>query len=104
MTNPAFVDLDGNGFLPNKDTLGHPLPVKFRVPPELMVSVFPLLTLKRSLPVPYVVDVTAMVWPLMVALSVPSTPPPPVFQPPTSGFPFGVQVAGVAQSPVPLEI
>ncbi|MCA9050101.1 MAG: carboxypeptidase regulatory-like domain-containing protein, partial [Planctomycetaceae bacterium] len=32
MTNPAFVDLDGNGFLPNKDTLGHPLPVKFTEP------------------------------------------------------------------------
>ena len=28
MTNPIFVDVDGNGFQPNKDTLGHPLPVK----------------------------------------------------------------------------
>ncbi|MEK6259854.1 MAG: CehA/McbA family metallohydrolase [Planctomycetota bacterium] len=28
MTNPIFVDVDGNGFVPNKDTLGHPLPVK----------------------------------------------------------------------------
>lgn len=27
--NPIFVDVDGNGFQPNKDTLGHPLPVKF---------------------------------------------------------------------------
>ena len=27
--NPVFVDIDGNGFEPNKDTLGHPLPVKF---------------------------------------------------------------------------
>ena len=29
LTNPVFVDVDGNGFTPNKDTLGHPLPVKF---------------------------------------------------------------------------
>ena len=28
LTNPIFVDTDGNGFTPNKDTLGHPLPVK----------------------------------------------------------------------------
>lgn len=27
--NPVFVDIDGNGFEPNKDTLGKPLPVKF---------------------------------------------------------------------------
>jgi hypothetical protein len=27
--NPVFVDIDGNGFQPNKDTLGHPLPVKY---------------------------------------------------------------------------
>jgi len=27
--NPVFVDIDGNGFEPNKDTLGHPLPVKY---------------------------------------------------------------------------
>ena len=26
--NPIFVDIDGNGFRPNGDTLGHPLPVK----------------------------------------------------------------------------
>lgn len=29
MTNPAFIDIDGNGFAPNRDTLGFPLPVKF---------------------------------------------------------------------------
>lgn len=29
LTNPVFVDVDGNGFTPNKDTLGYPLPVKF---------------------------------------------------------------------------
>lgn len=29
LTNPVFVDVDGNGFAPNKDTLGYPLPVKF---------------------------------------------------------------------------
>ena len=28
ISNPIFVDVDGNGFQPNKDTLGHPLPVK----------------------------------------------------------------------------
>ncbi|MDA0586561.1 MAG: CehA/McbA family metallohydrolase [Planctomycetota bacterium] len=27
--NPVFVDIDGKGFKPNGDTLGHPLPVKF---------------------------------------------------------------------------
>jgi hypothetical protein len=26
--NPIFVDLDGNGFTPNEDTLDWPLPVK----------------------------------------------------------------------------
>jgi hypothetical protein len=26
-TNPIFVDVDGNGFKPNGDTLGHPLPL-----------------------------------------------------------------------------
>jgi hypothetical protein len=29
LTNPVFVDVDGGGFKPNKDTLDHPLPVKF---------------------------------------------------------------------------
>lgn len=29
LTNPVFVDVDGNGFSANKDTLGFPLPVKF---------------------------------------------------------------------------
>lgn len=29
VSNPVFVDIDGDGFKPNKDTLGHPLPVKF---------------------------------------------------------------------------
>ena len=28
LTNPVFVDTDGQGFRPNKDTLGYPLPVK----------------------------------------------------------------------------
>jgi hypothetical protein len=28
ISNPIFVDVDGNGFQPNKDTLGVPLPVK----------------------------------------------------------------------------
>ena len=30
LTNPVFVDVDGDGFKPNKDTLGFPLPVKFK--------------------------------------------------------------------------
>lgn len=29
LTNPIFVDINGNGFQPNKDTLDHPLQVKF---------------------------------------------------------------------------
>jgi len=29
ITNPIFVDVDGNGFHPNKDTLDAPLPVKY---------------------------------------------------------------------------
>ena len=28
ISNPIFVDADGGGFAPNKDTLGAPLPVK----------------------------------------------------------------------------
>ena len=28
VSNPIFVDVDGGGFKPNKDTLGAPLPVK----------------------------------------------------------------------------
>lgn len=28
LSNPIFVDVDGDGFMPNKDTLGAPLPVK----------------------------------------------------------------------------
>lgn len=28
LTNPVFVDVDGDGFKPNRDTLDHPLPVK----------------------------------------------------------------------------
>lgn len=28
ITNPIFIDVDGNGFQANKDTLGYPLPVK----------------------------------------------------------------------------
>jgi hypothetical protein len=28
ISNPIYVDADGGGFTPNKDTLGHPLPVK----------------------------------------------------------------------------
>jgi hypothetical protein len=30
--NPVFVDVDGGGFKANRDTLGHPLPVKFAAP------------------------------------------------------------------------
>jgi len=26
MANPVFVDVDGNGFVPNKDLLGNPMP------------------------------------------------------------------------------
>ena len=29
LTNPVFIDVDGNGFQPNQDALGFPLPVKF---------------------------------------------------------------------------
>lgn len=29
LSNPIFVDVDGDGFRPNGDTLDHPLPVKF---------------------------------------------------------------------------
>lgn len=29
VSNPVFVDVDGDGFKPNKDTLDYPLPVKF---------------------------------------------------------------------------
>jgi hypothetical protein len=32
LTNPVFVDVDGKGFSPSKDTLGYPLPVKFKAP------------------------------------------------------------------------
>ena len=32
VSNPVYVDVDGNGFKPNKDTLGYPLPVKFNPP------------------------------------------------------------------------
>lgn len=28
LSNPIYVDVDGGGFAPSKDTLGHPLPVK----------------------------------------------------------------------------
>ncbi|MEN0052410.1 MAG: CehA/McbA family metallohydrolase [Mucilaginibacter sp.] len=28
LSNPVFVDVDGNGFMPNKDMLGQPLPAK----------------------------------------------------------------------------
>ena len=28
LTNPIFVDINGNGFQPSKDTLDHPLPTK----------------------------------------------------------------------------
>jgi len=30
--NPVYVDVDGNGFQANGDTLDHPLPVKYRAP------------------------------------------------------------------------
>ncbi|HEX8912560.1 MAG TPA: CehA/McbA family metallohydrolase [Humisphaera sp.] len=30
ISNPIWVDVDGDGFKPNKDTLGHPLPVKLQ--------------------------------------------------------------------------
>jgi hypothetical protein len=30
VSNPIYVDTDGGGFRANKDTLGHPLPVKFK--------------------------------------------------------------------------
>lgn len=33
--NPIFVDIDGNGFQPNKDTLDHPLPVKGLTPDKV---------------------------------------------------------------------
>jgi hypothetical protein len=26
MSNPVFVDIDGNGFVPNKDLLDNPIP------------------------------------------------------------------------------
>jgi hypothetical protein len=29
LSNPIFIDVDGGGFQPNRDTLGHPLPVKY---------------------------------------------------------------------------
>lgn len=32
MSNPIYIDVDGNGFAANKDTLGHPLPVKDGTP------------------------------------------------------------------------
>lgn len=31
VSNPIYVDVDGDGFRANKDTLGHPLPVKYEV-------------------------------------------------------------------------
>ena len=31
--NPVYVDVNGDGFKPNRDTLGHPLPVKFVAKP-----------------------------------------------------------------------
>ena len=34
LTNPVFVDVAGDGFQPNKDTLGFPLPVKFEKPKQ----------------------------------------------------------------------
>lgn len=32
LSNPIFVDVNGGGFTPNKDSLGHPLPVRFVAP------------------------------------------------------------------------
>ena len=32
ISNPIYIDVDGGGFTPNKDTLGHPLPVKDGTP------------------------------------------------------------------------
>jgi hypothetical protein len=32
MSNPIYIDVDGNGFAANQDTLGHPLPVKDGTP------------------------------------------------------------------------
>jgi hypothetical protein len=32
ISNPIFVDVDGGGFKPNRDTLGYPLPVKQQKP------------------------------------------------------------------------
>ncbi len=34
ISNPFFVDVDWNGFVPNKDTLGEPLPVVHPAPPK----------------------------------------------------------------------
>jgi hypothetical protein len=31
--NPVYVDVNGDGFKANRDTLGHPLPVKFVAKP-----------------------------------------------------------------------
>ena len=33
LNNPVFVDIDGDGFTANKDTLDIPLPVKFVAAP-----------------------------------------------------------------------
>jgi hypothetical protein len=30
--NPVYVDVDGEGFKANGDTLGHPLPVRYGYP------------------------------------------------------------------------
>ena len=35
--NPIFVDVDGNGFIPNGDTLGFPLPTK-KMKPERVIE------------------------------------------------------------------